>query len=88
VNDQLAAPLLIDPQFGPFYGVHNSYSYIKEFGIMSGAISFAALLHAKGHHRWERVVLFADVGGALFQGFRDKRRYAQVDCQFAHFGCN
>lgn len=88
VNDELVAPLQIDPQFGPFYGVHNSYSYLKEFGIMSGAVSLAALLHAKGHHRWERVLLFADVGGALFQGLRDKRRYARVDCQFNHFDCH
>ena len=94
LNDQLsicpvdANCVPVDPPQARFYGQNNHYSYAKEFAIMGASVSFAALLHRSGHHKWERVALFADVGAAALSGWLEHRRYGQIDCQFHHFECH
>jgi len=77
----------VDPYEGRFFNRNNRYSYFKEFGQMAAVDSLAYLLDRKGHRRWARALILADIGAAALTGYLNQRKYNQLDCRFSHFGC-
>jgi len=86
-QDGFCSAPAVDPYEGRFFNRNNRYSYFKEFGQMAAVDSLAYLLHRKGHAKWARAVIFADIGMAALAGYLSQKKYDQLDCRFSHFGC-